>query len=175
MADIGFAFRGDVRRFVRRVGHNPGLLNARNTRGQTPLMCASLRGHVAFVRWLFQRGADPTIADDGGSTPLMMTASLQGRIEVVRLLLGHPAGKSTVNHRDSLGRTALWWACFRGRGDIARALLESGADATIADKNGRTPMAIAKQEAHLTIRAGGRRECVAALEVISSLPQQPLC
>jgi ankyrin repeat protein len=33
-----------------------------------------------------------------------------------------------------------------GRGGVVRALLESGADPTIADKDGTTPMAIAKQD-----------------------------
>jgi hypothetical protein len=47
-----------------------------------------------------------------------------------------------------------------------RALLENGADPTIADKEGITPMAIAKTASlPYGITAGGRWECVAALEV----------
>jgi hypothetical protein len=56
---------------------------------------------------------------------------------------------------------------------VARALLESGADLTIANDHGTTPMAIAKQDPpppHLnhpqnSVSAEGRRDCVAALEV----------
>jgi hypothetical protein len=54
-----------------------------------------------------------------------------------------------------------------------RLLLEGGADPTIADNHGTTPMAIAKQDAppplhnypQPSVSAEGRRECVAALEV----------
>jgi ankyrin repeat protein len=35
---------------------------------------------------------------------------------------------------------------LQGRGGVVRALLESGADPTIADNDGTTPMAIAKQD-----------------------------
>jgi hypothetical protein len=49
-----------------------------------------------------------------------------------------------------------------------RELLERGADPTIADNKGITPMAIAKQDPPSSppgITAEGRLECVAALEV----------
>jgi ankyrin repeat protein len=57
-------------------------------------------------------------------------------------------------------------ACFRGLEGVVKALLESGADVTIANNLGMTPMAIAKQFApHPSASAGGRRKCVAALKV----------
>jgi hypothetical protein len=67
----------------------------------------------------------------------------------------------------------LWQACYQGRGEAARLLLERGADPTIADNDGITPMAIAKKPPPLFHRATieARRECVAALEVsIRSFP-----
>jgi ankyrin repeat protein len=97
------------------------------------------------VRLLLERGADPTIATGRGSTPLM-AASSQGHLEVVRLLLGHPAPRPPSTTAMTRRPTALWWACYMGRGGVVRALLESGADPTIADNDGTTPMAIAKQE-----------------------------
>jgi ankyrin repeat protein len=84
----------------------------------------------------------------------------------VRFLLDRPAVRATINHFGDQGKTALWEACYRGHGRVARVLLESGADPTIADKDGTTPLAIAKQDPdHGRISAEGRRECVAALEV----------
>jgi ankyrin repeat protein len=64
------------------------------------------------VRLLLERGADPTIATRWGSTPLMI-ASFGGHLEVVRLLLGHPSAKATINHRDGwagrrCGGPATW-------------------------------------------------------------------
>jgi ankyrin repeat protein len=85
------------------------------------------------------------------------------------VLLGHHRAKSAINNRDDEGKTALWCACYWGHGGVARALLPSGADPTIAARSdGTTPMAIAKQEPHRgDISAEGRRECVAELEVSS--------
>jgi ankyrin repeat protein len=111
---------------------------------------------------LLDRGANPS--PSGDLTPLM-TASSGGHLEVVRLLLGHTTGKTTINHRGREGKTALYLACFNGRGAVARALLESGADPTIALNNGFTPMAVAKRDPGQYASAEGRRECVAALEV----------
>jgi hypothetical protein len=64
------------------------------------------------------------------------------------------------------GAHPLWYACYCGRGGVARALLENGADPTIANNDSITPMAIATQPpGHGRISVEGRRECVAALEV----------
>jgi ankyrin repeat protein len=201
------AREGDLAEIERLVGHDPGLLDAKDGAGMTPLMWASREGHMAVVRWLLdggavvsersstectplwlaccsgrlrmirllmERGADPTIVNREGWTPLM-AASEKGHLEAVRLLLGHPSGKATLNHRGSFGTTALWEACFMGHGMVARALLESGADPTIA-VNGRTcPMAVAKMDVDSeVISAEGRRECVAALEVRICLPLSAL-
>jgi hypothetical protein len=89
----------------------------------------------------------------------------------VRLLLDHPVARTTINQRDHDGETELWEACCTGRGGVVRALLESGADPTIADNGGTTPMALAKDTTETTttwlygVTFEARRECVAALEV----------
>jgi hypothetical protein len=131
----------------------------------TALWLACDEGRTPVVKLLLERGADPSIANGLRVTPLM-AASFAGHVEVVRVLLGHPGAKATTDRRDRDGRTAVWWACNMGRGGVARALLESGADPTIAHNDGTTPMAIAKQPPpYPRISAEGRRECVAALEV----------
>jgi ankyrin repeat protein len=104
-------------------------------------------------------------ADSGGWTPLIV-ASQEGHISVVHLLLGHRSARGTINRRNHAGKTALGWACHYGHWKVARALLKSGANPTIADVDGTTPMAIAKRrpEDHV-ISSNGRRRCVAVLEV----------
>jgi ankyrin repeat protein len=200
MDDIWEAAKdGDVDEVERLVEQQPGLLDARDDCGMTPLMNASWEGHEGVVQWLLdqgaamnkrnvagysalfhasmygrlfvvrmlvKRGADPTITNYWGSTPLM-AASAAGHLEVVRFLLDHPSAKVTLTYRNIEGQTALWLACLRGCGGVVRALLESGADPTIANNIGTTPMAITKHASYPqgAIVGGRRRVCVAALEV----------
>jgi ankyrin repeat protein len=137
--------------------------------GATALWYACDSNHARVVRLLLDRGADATMTRDASGTPLV-AASSSGHREVVRVLLGHPSGKATVNARGFDGTTALWWACKYGRWGVVRALLEGGADSTIADRDGITPMGIAKQAHHHRATVEGRRECVAALEVRLRFP-----
>jgi uncharacterized protein len=158
---------------VRSLLDQGAAINECTPAGSTALMFAcSGGGHTPVVRLLLERGADPTIVNEWGANPLI-TASYEGHLEVVRSLLGHSSAKATINQRDGRGETALWRACYRGHGGVVRALLEGGADPTIASNDGTTPTAIAKQvpdqdDSTLEedrVSAEGRRECVTALEV----------
>jgi hypothetical protein len=147
-------------------------VDERNEKGDTALILACFVGRPSVVRLLVERGADLAIATPRGLTPLMI-ASHRGHLEAVRVLLHHPSARATVDHRYVDGRTALWQACFIGQGEVVRALLESGADPTIADNEGTTPMGVAKEAVPAeseAISAEGRRECVTALEVRWCLP-----
>jgi uncharacterized protein len=195
------AKNGDLAEVERLLGQDPGLLSAKEEGflTRTPFMWAPRGGHAGVVRWLLDKGAAINARDaagftalwlacpegrppvvklllERGTTPLML-ASVEGHVEVVRVLLGHASARATINRRDGRsGETALWKACYQGRGGVVRALLENGADTTIADNDGTTPMAIAKPRFGLPYgaTAKGRRECVAALKVRLSLPQHLL-
>jgi ankyrin repeat protein len=72
-----------------------------------------------------------------------------GRVQV--LLDAEPA---LLNSRDFLRkRTALHWAAARGGLAIAGLLLSKGADRTVIDKEGRTPMDLAEAHGHADIAA----------------------
>jgi ankyrin repeat protein len=60
-------------------------------------------GLVEVVRMILERGADPTVQDKDGRTPLH-EASLWGHVEVVRMILERGADP-TVQDKD--GRTPL--------------------------------------------------------------------
>jgi hypothetical protein len=141
-------------------------INERPDDGRTALYLACSKSQSPVVRLLLERGADPTLPDHKGWTPLI-SACAGGHLELVRWLLGHPSAKATIKAREENGGTALWVVCAYGRVGVVRALLESGADPTIATVEGSTPMAVAKLDAHYPegATAEGRRECVAALEV----------
>jgi hypothetical protein len=165
-----WASQGGHLAVVRYLLDKGAAVNARSDTGFTALWFGSVQGHISVVKLLVERGGDPTLAGHGG-TPLM-GASFRGHVEVVRFLLGHASVKATINYAGSARETALWRACYWGRGGVVKALLESGADPTIANRDGTTPMAIAKDLDSLPAEATaeGRRECVVALEVSFCVP-----
>ena len=55
-----------------------------------------------------------------------------------------------VDMTDEHGRTASWWAAFRGKVSNLRALLEAGAEPNLADHKGLTPMFVAATPAVVT-------------------------
>jgi uncharacterized protein len=120
------------------------LVDQRATFGAA-VCCATIGGHTHVVRLLMERGGDPTIGTTFGDIPLIR-ASITGNAETVRCLLDHPSAAATINHRGGGGRTALWWASMTGRVGVVRALLDNGADHTIADEGGRTPIAVAQEK-----------------------------
>jgi ankyrin repeat protein len=153
---------------VRWLLDNGAPVNERDRAGATALAHASEKGHDEVVRLVLERGADASIVLVKSRTTPLIAASTNGHLEIVRLLLGHPAGKATINQRDWRGQTALWWACFRGHGLVARMLLKGGADHSIADGDGITPTEVAKEEqGDASTSTDGRQECVTALEVRS--------
>jgi ankyrin repeat protein len=130
------------------LGHPAASINERDHEGRTALWFACRNGRDVMVRLLLGAGADPSIATNLGSTPLMVAYS--GRhLEVVRVLLGHPA--APINERDHDGSTALWHACRDGRDHMVRLLLEGGYDPSIATNLGSTPLMVASSGGHLEV------------------------
>jgi ankyrin repeat protein len=157
--------RGHVR-VVRWLVDQGAALDQQGIQGWTPLFIASSRGHTPVVRLLMGRGADPTIASTSGWTPLMRT-SHEGHVDTVRCLLDHPSVAAMINQRNGGGFTALLLACNQGWEGVVRALLDKGADPTIADNMGRNAMAMAKRYK--------RRACIEALKVrCTCRPSTPL-
>ena len=90
-----------------------------------------------------KRGADPDAREkQGGGTPLHIGAN-QGRIEVVRALLGAGAN---VNARERDGWTPLHYAAIRGHTGIAKTLIAAGAGVNAKEEDGWTPLHFASNK-----------------------------
>lgn len=125
-------------------------------RGQTALMWAAARRHPGVVRLLIEaradvhartgvrrlvamldRGPSRTVktsmqdarpVDAGGTTALLFAAQ-NGDVESTALLL---AAGAPVDDTVAGGMSALTLACFSGQGDVARLLLDKGANPNAA-------------------------------------------
>ena len=98
-------------------------LEARNSRGSTPLHYAAIRGHVEIVRLLCDSGADVEVRSSGGRRPLH-SAAWKGRISVVKELIEER--NAEINARDSDGRTALRVARQHNIHGVASYLVSHG-------------------------------------------------
>ena len=98
-------------------------------------LCCRFNG-LSTVDALLHGGADPSIKDKKGSTPLHFAAR-RGNDEIVKVLLEHP--KVNVDARDSYGKTALHMACSEGQSSVCQLLLNKGADIKTVAADNTTP------------------------------------
>jgi ankyrin repeat protein len=148
--------------------------------GQTPFLRAALSGDVAAMRLLLEHGADPNLATQGGTTPLMaaagvnwvvaqtFTESPQSLLDAIQLCLDHGADVNAVN---SMGLTALLGAANRGANDIIRLLARNGARLDVVDKEGRSAQRWAEG---VFLAAVGAERKPATIALLAELGAPPL-
>ena len=100
----------------------------------TPLFLAAGDTDPAILKLLLAHGADPTVEDENGATPLSRAVSagtLHGpdrpmfggcRVETVRALIAHDPGLRLK--RNSAWNDAIWWARFQRCEDVLRLIGE---------------------------------------------------
>jgi uncharacterized protein len=139
---------------------------AESWRGETALMWAAAQNHADIVRLLVGHGAATDVRSrtltfpnvrynlathatlpppQGGFTALMFAAR-QGALEAAQALA---EARADLNVQDPDGTPALTVAIVNGHHDVARLLLERGANPNIADAAGMTPL-YAAVELHTT-------------------------
>jgi ankyrin repeat protein len=132
----------------------PTLLNARAQNGATALHIAVSNDTPHIVDALLAAGADPNIARNDGTIPLMEAPD----VEMMRRLLD---GGADVNARYKNGNTVLLAACSGENLDALIALLlERGADATASRSDGWNSLMLAA--------------CNNAIDIIEMLLQSPV-
>ena len=84
-------------------------------------------GSVASVGWVLDQGVDPNYQDDEGYSPLMSAVSPDNATapQLVALLLARGADP---NFKVTLDRTALHAAACQSTPEVAKLLLDAGAD-----------------------------------------------
>ncbi|MDA1089079.1 MAG: ankyrin repeat domain-containing protein [Proteobacteria bacterium] len=130
-------------------------MNAFENDSYDVITIAAVANDVEMMRLAISLGGNPrNITSPYDGTALIAAAHL-GHFDIVRTLI--KAG-APLNHINNLGWTALIEAVVLGDGgprhvNTARALIKAGADVTISDRQGVTPLAHAKQRGYKDIVA----------------------
>ena len=104
-------------------------VNAVDGNGQMALMLACYDGKVDIVKFLIEKGAYVNAKDKIGNAALLFTC-MNGNLDIVKmdiikLLI---ANKADVNSQNKSGHTLLMVACWHGKLEMAKILIENGAD-----------------------------------------------
>ncbi len=130
-------------------------LNARDSRGFTPLMAAIADGKNPCAWLLLAHGAEVNGQDkDSGITNLMRAVTYEN-LPLVQALLARGVDP---NVQDKNGLTALMCACFAPRPEIVRALVSHHADVNLRDHSGKTALSFAGDPVSIRLlqQAGAR-------------------
>jgi len=109
------------------------------------LLDAALIGDLELAKKALAAGADVSVRDNSGRTPLHR-ATGNGHAGMVRLLL--EAGADVDMRDENIGASPLHEACGEDRVDVALLLLEAGADPNARDKWRGTPLHWAATHGH---------------------------
>jgi len=144
-------------------------VNAKETlRETTAVMWAAEQNHADVVKLLVERGADVTIqskkeiakkqygvvyktkeGSSAGGTTALVLAAREGAIESVAALL---AAKADPNQTTGDGSSSLLVSIQNGHYDVAKYLVEHGADVNLANDKGWNPLYLAVK--HRNIETG---------------------
>ena len=131
------AWDGDVPMLQRLVARGADISNRDNPFGSSPFGWANYNKQHAVVQWM--REHCPLDLHDAVSFNL--------REHVEARLREHPASVNTrIDHWEIAQATALHWAAKFNRADLAKLLLEKGADPNIMAGNGLTALDVAAEE-----------------------------
>ncbi len=133
--------------------------------GATPIFLAAEVNNLDAIKALVSAGADPLLANERGTTPLMMAAGAgtdvqrerepeerATAVETAKFLVEHGAD---VNAAGQYGWTALHAAAYQGLNDVIEYLVSKGAKIDQKDEFGQTALSISLSV--LTKDIGARR------------------
>lgn len=152
-----------------RLGHQPQALllldlkaqpNIQDRDGNTALFHAVQRGDITIAKALIGADADITIENKDGDQALTLAfrRAQPAMIELFekplrRLLMRIPLPRQThvIESGDPHGDTMLTWAARKGQENVVRALLASGTNPSVRNREGMTAYEVARRAGHQAI------------------------
>ena len=113
-------------------------VNVLNTKGESALMMAALRGQQAIAEKLIKRGSD---VNKTGWAPLHYAAS-NGHLALMALLLENSA---YIDAESPNGTTPLMMAAMYGTSEAVKLLIDEGADPQLKNQQGLTALQFAQR------------------------------
>jgi ankyrin repeat protein len=128
-------------------------VNLQDDLQDNPFLYAGAEGLLDILKLAYAAGADTTLTNRYGGSALIPAAH-RGHVEVVREILEHT--DVNIDHINRLGWTALMEAIVLSDGgprhqQIVQLLVDHGADVTIPDKDGLTPLQQAQNRNFIVI------------------------
>jgi ankyrin repeat protein len=117
-----------------------------NRNGEQPLQLAAWGGHLEAMRWLLEHGAP--LERQGNNWGALHYAVFNGHQQLVEDLIARGANVNALSPNLS---TPLILAAREGRDEVARRLLESGADAKARNDWGDSALTMAMRYDHLRL------------------------
>ncbi|CAB0043447.1 unnamed protein product [Trichogramma brassicae] len=119
-------------------------IDARDKRGDTPLVLALAHRQKRLASLLLTKGANPNLACNKGLTPLHLigcyTDDGDNFIETFFVFWDKQQRTARVDVKDEMGGTPLLRAVKLGKKKVVRKLLERGANPNLANDDGVTPL-----------------------------------
>ena len=102
-------------------------------------------GKADTIQKILAEGVKPDLKNSRHVSPLWISAA-NGHLRVVQLLLRSKI--VDINTKSIYGQPPIFWAAAEGNENIVRLLLTAGADRTLEDIDGKTPLSVAKKNGH---------------------------
>lgn len=156
---------------------NSADVNARNTKGQTNLHLAAEWGQEKVALTLIEYHADVNVQDNLGKTPLHIAAEKshipvmcqwgfavnEPDNHVVEILAQHGAD---VNRQDRDGNTPLHLVIQNGNMRDIEALLANGANVTLRNKAGQTPLQVQDRHGNSILHWAAQNGKIQVIEML---------